>query len=216
MHYRDRHQAVRIRDAARVRSMADAHFGCRSTVISLQAQSFFPLLQDHALGTRNSTEEATRNDFSQESPKGEPMTETFDKARLADILEIKALNAKYNYAVDDADGEKWASCFTKTGVFNALIEGQRPCGPQELAAFVGLCNETFGMMHHLTTNEIISFDGATARQKVYLQFFAVKDGKTEGSICVYQDWLEQVDGAWKYSRRDVEYKVKFTEFAQPT
>jgi len=144
------------------------------------------------------------------------MTETIDTARVADILEIKTLNAKYNYAVDDADGKAWAACFTKSGVFNALIEGQRPRGPEELAAFVKLCNEPFGKMHHLTTNEIITFEGDTARQKAYLQFFVVKDGKTEGSICVYHDWLEREDGAWKYSRRDVEYKVKFTEFVQPS
>jgi uncharacterized protein (TIGR02246 family) len=142
------------------------------------------------------------------------MTEIIDAARVADILEIQALNARYNYAVDDADGKAWAACFTKRGVFNALIEGQQPCGPEELAAFVTLCNATFGRMHHLTTNEIITFDGDTARQKAYLQFFAVKDSKAEGNICVYHDWLEREDGAWKYSRRDVEYKVKFAEFIQ--
>ena len=142
------------------------------------------------------------------------MTETTSVARAADVQEIKTLNAKYNYAVDEADGKAWAACFTKTGVFNALIEGQRPKGPAELEAFVKICNDAFGKMHHLTTNEVIDFDGNTARQKAYLQFFCVKDGKAEGSICVYHDWLELEDGAWKFSRRDVEYKVKFTEFTQ--
>ncbi|NTH22949.1 nuclear transport factor 2 family protein [Agrobacterium rhizogenes] len=142
------------------------------------------------------------------------MITTVERTRTADIQEIKQLNSKYNFAVDDADGAAWAACFTRNGVFNALIEGERPQGPAELEAFVKTCNDAFGKMHHLTTNEIITFDGDTARQKAYLQFFNIKDGKVEGSICVYYDWLEREDGAWKYSRRDVEFKVKFTELKQ--
>ncbi|WP_017761239.1 nuclear transport factor 2 family protein [Pseudacidovorax intermedius] len=134
----------------------------------------------------------------------------YDPSRVASILEIQALNAQYNFAVDEADGDAWAACFTTSGVFNALLEGERPVGTEELKKFVTTVNHAFGQMHHLTTNEIISFEGdGKARQKCYLQFFYKKDGQLEGTLCVYDDWLEIENGAWKFSRRDVLPKAKF-------
>jgi ketosteroid isomerase-like protein len=142
------------------------------------------------------------------------MTTAIEKIRTADVQEIKTLNSSYNYAIDEADGKAWVACFTRNGVFNGIVEGERPRGAEELATFFKTSQDVFGEMHHLTTNEIITFDGDTARQKAYLQFFSKKNGKVEGSICVYQDWLELEDGTWKYSRRDVEFKVKFSEYSE--
>lgn len=128
----------------------------------------------------------------------------------SDIQEIKALNAKYNFSLDEGNAEAWASCFTADGAFNAAIGGAKPEGAEQLKAFVPTCVATFGTMYHLTTNEIISVDGESARQKCYLQFFAKKDGALDGYICVYDDWLKRENGDWKYSRRDVATKDKFT------
>jgi ketosteroid isomerase-like protein len=131
--------------------------------------------------------------------------------RLAWIQEIKELNAKYNFAVDDCDADAWASCFTADGVFNALLEGEKPRGTDQLKAFVRTVNDAFGKMNHLTTNELITFDGETASQKCYLLFFYKKNGQLEGSICVYDDALQRENGEWKYRRRNVEVKAKFAD-----
>jgi len=132
------------------------------------------------------------------------------KMTSSDIQEIKALNAKYNFSLDEGNADAWATCFTADGVFNAALGGSKLKGTEQLKAFVPTCSATFGTMYHLTTNEIISVDGENARQKCYLQFFAKKDGALDGYICVYDDWLKRENGAWKYSRRDVATKDKFT------
>jgi uncharacterized protein (TIGR02246 family) len=128
----------------------------------------------------------------------------------SDIQEIKALNAKYNFSLDEGDADGWARCFTADGTFNAALGGTKLKGTEQLKAFVPTCTAAFGTMYHLTTNEIISIDGENARQKCYLQFFAKKDGALDGYICVYDDWLKRENGAWKYSHRDVATKGKFT------
>ncbi len=128
----------------------------------------------------------------------------------SDIQEIKALNAKYNFSLDEGNADAWARCFTADGAFNAAIDGAKPKGTEQLKAFVPTCIATFGTMYHLTTNEIISVDGENARQKCYLQFFTKKDDTLDGYICVYDDWLKRENGDWKYSRRDVATKDKFT------
>lgn len=138
------------------------------------------------------------------------MTTTVSSTHVADVLEIKELNARYNFAVDERDNAAWAGCFTRDGVFHALLEGHTPTGTQQLSDFVDIVNDAFGAMHHLTTNEIIEITGDTATQKCYLLFFARKDGHLDGSICVYDDALTREDGAWKYSSRKVDYKAPFT------
>jgi hypothetical protein len=132
------------------------------------------------------------------------------KVTPGDIQEIKALNAKYNFSIDEGNATAWASCFTADGDFNAAIDGARPKGTEQLKAFIRVGIATFGTMYHLTTNEIISVDGENARQKCYLQFFTKKDGAIDGYICVYDDWLKRENGVWKYSRRDVITKDKFS------
>ena len=132
------------------------------------------------------------------------------KMASSDIQEIQALNAKYNFSMDEGNAEAWASCFTVDGVFNGVIDGEKPKGAEQLKAFVAKGIAAFGTMYHLTTNEIISVDGESARQKCYLQFFTKKHGAIDGYICVYDDWLKRENGIWAYSRRDVISKDKFS------
>lgn len=134
---------------------------------------------------------------------------------LQAIEEIRALGARYNYAVDEGTPEEWAATFSTDGVFHALIEGQTPKGHAELAAFVPLCRETFGPMRHLTMNELIEVDGDTATQTAYLLFFAQKDGVVDGTVCVYEDELVREDGAWKFSDRKVRPVMPFTQLVSP-
>jgi uncharacterized protein (TIGR02246 family) len=132
------------------------------------------------------------------------------KMASSDIQEIKALNAKYNFSIDEGDAQAWASCFTADGIFNGVIDGEKPKGTEQLEAFVATGTAAFGTMYHLTTNEIISVDGESARQKCYLQFFTKKEGAIDGYICVYDDWLKRENGVWAYSRRDVISKDQFS------
>ncbi|MFJ5162380.1 nuclear transport factor 2 family protein [Pantoea sp. NPDC088449] len=127
---------------------------------------------------------------------------------IADKIEIKELNAKYNFSVDEYYAESWADCSTKDGVFNALLPGRAPRGRDALIKFVDVVVEAFGKMHHLTINEIILLGGNEAQQKCYLQFIYNKNGAIQGGICIYNDWLEKENSKWKYSRRDVVYKTK--------
>lgn len=135
---------------------------------------------------------------------------------VEDVHAIQELNARYNFAVDETDGPAWADCFTSTGVFNALLPGQTPTGTEELVRFMSIVTEAFGRMHHLTTNEIITVSGNEATQKCYLLFFSAKDGRTEGTICEYNDALEKTDSGWKYSRRDVTAHTKIADFTAVT
>lgn len=136
------------------------------------------------------------------------MTTTLDTTR--DVLEILRLNARYNLAVDTGDAQAWADCFTPDGVFHALLEGHTPRGTQQLREFVPVCAAAFGEMHHLTTNEIVDVTGDTATQTCYLQFFAEKDGRLEGSVCLYRDELRRTETGWAYADRTVEFKRRFT------
>jgi hypothetical protein len=43
------------------------------------------------------------------------------KMTSSDIQEIKALNAKYNFSLDEGDADGWARCFTADGTFNAAL-----------------------------------------------------------------------------------------------
>ncbi|NWJ73080.1 nuclear transport factor 2 family protein [Pseudonocardia sp. ICBG1122] len=134
---------------------------------------------------------------------------------LADLEEIRALNARYNFAVDQGTPEEWAATFSTDGVFHALIEGQTPKGHAELAAFVPLCRDTFDPMRHLTMNEVVSVSGDTATQTCYLLFFANTAGTVSGTVCVYTDELVREDGAWRYRDRKVAPVMPFTSFAPP-
>jgi uncharacterized protein (TIGR02246 family) len=133
-------------------------------------------------------------------------------SRVGDILEIQALNARYNFSVDASDADAWADCFTRDGVFHALIEGHTPCGTEALRKFVPIVSAAFGQMNHLTTNELIAFDGEdAATQKCYLQFFTRKGGRLEGYICIYSDVLAREDGRWRYQDRKVAIQTKFAD-----
>lgn len=127
------------------------------------------------------------------------------------VDEIRALGARYNFALDEGTPQEWADTFAKTGVFHSLIEGQEPRGHAELADFVPLCREAVGPMRHLTMNEIITVTGDTATQTCYLLFFAKKNGNVDGAICVYEDELVLEDGEWKFQDRKVRPVMPFTQ-----
>ncbi|MGW0038751.1 nuclear transport factor 2 family protein [Gordonia sp. NPDC003376] len=137
-------------------------------------------------------------------------TETSAAQNLSIINEIRALGARYNFAIDEGTAQEWADTFSTDGVFHALIEGQEPKGHAELAAFVPLCRDTFGPMRHLTMNEIITVDGDRATQTCYLLFFAHKEGEIDGTVCVYEDQLAIENGAWKFTDRKVRPVMPFS------
>ncbi len=143
------------------------------------------------------------------------ITDTSSPSLVESIEEIRALRARYNYAVDEGTPEEWAATFSKDGVFHALIPGQTPRGHAELAAFVPLCRATFGAMRHLTMNELIEVDGDTATQTAYLLFIAENNGVVDGTVCVFEDELVREDGAWKFADRKVRPAMPFTKLVAP-
>ena len=118
----------------------------------------------------------------------------------ADKLEILELAARYNHAIDFADGEAWAGTFTEDGVFNG---GPQPVvGHAALAGFVGGFAQNFGGKgRHWTNNHVIDGDGDTATHTCYLNLLNGKDSVITGR---YHDKLQKVDGQWRFTERNVQ------------
>ena len=79
----------------------------------------------------------------------------------ADRLEILDLAARYNFAIDEADGERWAATFTPDGVF----DGGRGevIGAAALATFVRDFQKHMAGTEHWTNNHVIDGDGTKPR-----------------------------------------------------
>lgn len=120
----------------------------------------------------------------------------------ADLVQIQQLAARYNHALDCADGEAWASTFTADGTFTDA-EGTHH-GPSELAAFARRFAERIRGATHWINDVVIDGreDEATMRSALHLS--GVADGETETVITArYEDRLRRVDGEWRFASRTV-------------
>ena len=118
----------------------------------------------------------------------------------ADRLEILDLAARYNFAIDEADGERWAATFTPDGVF----DGGRGevIGAAALATFVRDFQEHMAGTEHWTNNHVIDGDRDQATHRCYLNLIRGESGESL-LRAKYNDTLVKVGGEWKFSRRVV-------------
>ena len=119
-----------------------------------------------------------------------------------DVLAIQNLAARYNFAVDDGDGEAFAACWTPDGVFD--LGGTVMTGREALGAFAAEVPKRLQKPRHIASNFVIDGDGDKATLRAYVRVF-VLDGEPATAVLRtqgrYSDTLERSDGQWLFATR---------------
>ena len=127
--------------------------------------------------------------------------------RLEDLEAIRALDAQYCRALDDADWPALVALFTDDGEFHGLSSAR---GSAELLTFfAGLADGGLTAFWHHVTNLEIDLDGDRARARSFLWQPCVLNGEPHVAGGRYDDDLVRADGTWRYSRK----RVAFDYFA---
>lgn len=128
---------------------------------------------------------------------------------VSDHEQIRALLARYNFAIDAGDAAAWTACFTADGVFESTGVESEPVRVEarDLQAFATRQHEiNQGRGRHWTSNELIEVaeDGVTATMSCYL--LAVTTGRRIAATGIYHDRLRKdpVDGRWRFALRHVD------------
>ncbi|HEX5585882.1 MAG TPA: nuclear transport factor 2 family protein [Acidimicrobiia bacterium] len=124
---------------------------------------------------------------------------------LEDKDEIRELMRRYNQAIDFPDPAAWVDCFTDDAVVE--ITGRPPLnGKEELRAYA---EQRPGGSLHLAASEIIDVDGDTAHVSSYIAVVSAASGTPAIMVAgKYEDDLRRVDGAWKFSHRNLEMTIR--------
>lgn len=125
-------------------------------------------------------------------------------ARLEALEAIRDLDARYCRALDDGDWDTLVSLFTGDGEFVGLSTAR---GHAELRTFfAGLAAAGLTAFWHHVTNLEITLDGPdTARARSFLWQPCVQDGVPHIAAGRYIDALQRVDGAWRYTTKQVTF-----------
>ena len=124
-----------------------------------------------------------------------------------DRVEIEALVARYNKAIDTGDADAWAATFTPDGEFHGIVGDF--VGTDELAKFVrAYASEEqfaeFASAQHWVTNIVLEGDGDEAEMFAHVMMVAPQ---SEGGRIIlvghYEDTLVKVDGRWLFAKRVV-------------
>lgn len=124
--------------------------------------------------------------------------------RLEALEAIRDLDARYCRALDDGDWDTLVSLFTDDGEFVGLSTAR---GHAELRTFfAGLAAAGLTAFWHHVTNLEITLDGPdTARARSFLWQPCVQDGVPHIAAGRYIDALRRVDGAWRYTTKQVAF-----------
>jgi uncharacterized protein (TIGR02246 family) len=124
-----------------------------------------------------------------------------------DRVEIEALVARYNKAIDTGDADAWAATFTPDGAFHGIVGDF--VGTDELTKFVrAYATEEqfaeFASAQHWVTNIVLDGDGDEAEMFAHVMMVAPQ---SEGGRIIlvghYEDTLVKVDGRWLFAERIV-------------
>ena len=117
-----------------------------------------------------------------------------------DRLDILDLLGRYNYAIDDCNGDAWAACFTEDRVFSS--PNGTVTGHEALRKFAD--EYPSGTLHY-TSNHVITGDGDHAQMRCYLQFVsAPPDKKPAVRFCGrYEDVLVKTADGWRFKSRAI-------------
>jgi ketosteroid isomerase-like protein len=114
-----------------------------------------------------------------------------------DFVDIQALYAKYNWALDAGDAEGYASTFTPDGVFNNNV------GHDAIVKFAETFHAGLGAhVRHWNTNLMIlpTADGAHGQVYLVLVDFATKPASIATSASYADDLVKTAQG-WRFKKR---------------
>jgi hypothetical protein len=129
-----------------------------------------------------------------------------------DLAEIQQLYARYNHAVDNGDGEMFASCFVPDGV----LEGSGPepvAGHDALRAFAVSVGQGLPGIRHFAANVMATPSSSAAQDaadtaadgRCYLMVYVAQNGAPQFLITGrYRDELRRDAGGWRFVRRQFE------------
>jgi uncharacterized protein (TIGR02246 family) len=124
---------------------------------------------------------------------------------IEDREAIRELVANYCRGVDGRNEELFMSVFHDDAKYNIGGAFGDADGRDEIKGMLHGLWSTFTEMHHWATNVVIELDGDTARAWVNAD---VTGTDTKGNALMfaasYEDQLTRVDGAWRFSVRDID------------
>lgn len=127
--------------------------------------------------------------------------------RLADRADIQDVVTRMAVSVDTRDWEMWTSCVTDPVEFRYPDSvGSGTFGAAEMARMGAVFFEGLDATQHLSSNHVITIDGATAAcvSTLHAQHFlaGVEGGPVQRQIGYYTNYLRRQDGGWKVYRSD--------------
>ncbi len=121
---------------------------------------------------------------------------------VEDKMAILELVARYNHAVDYGDSDAYVKTFTPDGIFTMGDWTMR--GTEELRAFVEKKAQQGDLnTRHWTSSHVVEGDGDTATHSSYIMIIEMGEIPTISATGIYHDKLKNVNGEWKFSRRQV-------------
>ncbi len=140
-------------------------------------------------------------------------------ARLEDIEAIRALVARYGFAIDDRDLEAVAALFTHDGRFRSKDGAMDASGRRHvLAQFEGRF-AALGPTNHFSHDHLVWLDdtsAGSARGLVSAHAEVVRNGRPMVVALRYEDRYRREDGAWRFADRLLSffYYVDVREYAE--
>lgn len=140
-------------------------------------------------------------------------------ARLEDLEAIRALVARYGFAIDDRDLAAVGALFTQDGRFRSRDGVMDANGrPAVLAQFEGRF-AALGPTNHFSHDHVIWLDDAApgrARGLVSSHAEVVRNGRPMVVALRYEDEYRREDGTWRFADRLLSflYYVDVREYAE--
>lgn len=123
---------------------------------------------------------------------------------LEDKQAIAELAARYIYAMDHQKPEDWADTFVEDGELQ--VDGKVVCkGRQGRIDFASKAATSGYKVRRWMSNWQIDINGDTARLRLYVLAFGIKDGITPDVMGEYDDDLVRVGKQWKFQTRRVTF-----------
>jgi hypothetical protein len=117
---------------------------------------------------------------------------------LVDREDIRDLNARFSHAIDNRDGELFASLWTEDGI------GQRKNSEprvQGRAALVEHAKHWPVDGRRLCTEAVLVVDGDQARQTIYCLYYDMSPPCAVSMVGQYEDKLVRTPKGWKFAER---------------
>jgi len=121
-----------------------------------------------------------------------------------DRLAIERLYGEYNHAIHRGDGEAWAACFTRDGVFSNRAESVT--GRAALSAYASEFSRNRDRRYWIG-NLVLESSAEGVSSTCYLIILAIASGSQAPRISltgIYTDDLVRNHSSWLFARRHIE------------